>query len=68
MKDVSIYLCHLWCRSSTVMEEVAVGRFVRRSGGCLVLMWVHLHHVLTSVQPKMMINIIVIQYTLLGIY
>jgi len=43
------------------MEDIAVARFVRRSGGCLVVrVGGQLRHVLTSVQPKM-INIIVIQ-------
>jgi hypothetical protein len=50
------------------MEDIAVARFVRRSGRCLVVRvgGGQLRHVLTSVQPKM-INIIVIQSNSTGI-
>jgi hypothetical protein len=50
------------------MEDVAVGRFVRSSGGRLVVsLGGQLRHVLTSVRPKMMINVILVQSNSTGI-
>jgi len=68
-----LFICVICCvgvnQFIDVMEDVAVGRFVkkvwrmsgRKCGGG------QLRHLLTSVQPKMMINIIVIRSNSTGV-